>query len=115
MRRASCVLLLALASAACGEPRVVPLADRVGSAPVEDGTPPPAMDDAGLIGEIRRKIMASTTFSAAAQKVEVSAEDGVVTLRGSVENEREKAELVAIARDAAGEARVRDQLEIAKR
>jgi osmotically-inducible protein OsmY len=109
MRRGVRVAVLALAMAGCNDPRLAE--PELNGARGSESAP----DDAALIREIRRKIMASTTFSADAQKVEVVSEDGVVTLRGPVENEQEKAALVAIAREAPGVARVDDQLEIASR
>lgn len=114
-------LALVLGLAACGAACAARPFTDVTSLRARDGTPQglvggsPIPNDVALVREIRAKIIDSTMFSADAQNVDVSAENGVVTLSGSVETEQEKAAIVAIARDAPGVARVRERLEVAKR
>jgi osmotically-inducible protein OsmY len=125
MRIGLCALALVLGVAACdAAPVATPGAAGLAHGTARtgrDGKPQaplatsPIPDDVALIREIHQKIIDSTTFSAEAQDVEVSAENGVVTLSGSVETEQEKAALVAIAREAPGVAGVRERLEVAKR
>jgi hyperosmotically inducible protein len=72
--------------------------------------------DVEITRSIREKVVAGEEeFSTDAQNVKVITDAGVVTLRGPVENEREKRAIAEIARKTAGVTGVNDQLEVATR
>ena len=67
--------------------------------------------------EVTRQIRAQIVdgdFSTDAENVKVITEQGVVTLRGPVESDEERQAIVEIARRYAGNARIDDQLEVAR-
>jgi osmotically-inducible protein OsmY len=67
--------------------------------------------DVDLIQRIRSGITSIDSMSLQARNVKVISQDGVVTLRGPVESEREKASIEMLARNA-GATRIDNQLEI---
>ena len=69
--------------------------------------------DLALTRQIRQAITDDDSLSTEAQNVKVITQNGVVVLRGPVENAGEKATIVAIANRTAGVSRVDDQLEVA--
>ena len=69
--------------------------------------------DLALTRQIRQAITDNDSLSTEAQNVKVITQNGVVVLRGPVENAGEKATIVAIASRTAGVSRVDDQLEVA--
>jgi hypothetical protein len=72
--------------------------------------------DVEITRKIREQLVAGDEpLSEHAQNVVVDAEQGVVTLSGPVENEREKEIVLTIARSTEGVTRVEDRLEIAQR
>ena len=73
--------------------------------------------DLEITRQIREKIVAGKgdPFSTDAQNVKVVTKDGVVTLRGPVETQREKEAIASIARETDGVKSVDDQLEVASR
>ena len=80
---------------------------------------PPAPAEAELDLEIERRIReklvaGSEPLSGYAQSIEVTAEQGIVTLRGPVENPREREVVLSIARSTEGVTQVDDRLEIAE-
>jgi hypothetical protein len=89
-------------------------ADDAGMTPTDQSSDP---KDLEITRQIREKIVAGKgdPFSTDAQNVKVVTNDGVVTLRGPVETEREKEAIASIARETDGVKRVDDQLEVASR
>ena len=63
--------------------------------------------------QIRKAVVDDSKLSATAKNVKIITQDGVVTLRGPVKNNQEKAEIAAIAQKVDGLKRVDNQLEIA--
>ena len=63
---------------------------------------------------IRAGIVSNDSLSFDARNVKVVTEGGVVTLRGPVRSDDEKAAIVEIATRTAGVTRVDDQLEVAR-
>ena len=61
---------------------------------------------------IRRAIVHDSSLSTMAKNVKIMTQDGVVTLRGPVKSEAEKAKVAELARAHAGNAKVEDQLEV---
>ena len=61
---------------------------------------------------IRRAIVHDGALSTMAKNVKIMAQNGVVTLRGPVKSEAEKAKVAELARAHAGNAKVEDQLEV---
>ena len=68
--------------------------------------------DAALAERIRRAIVKDNNFSTTAKNVKVLFKDGIVTLRGSVRNDQEKAEIITRTRRIAGTAKIDDELDI---
>jgi osmotically-inducible protein OsmY len=69
--------------------------------------------DRTITQNIRKAITADDSLSTNAKNVKIITDDGTVTLRGPVKNEKEKADIEAKARQIAGVKRVDNQLEIA--
>lgn len=68
--------------------------------------------DRELTAAIRREIVKDDSLSTNAHNVKVIAQNGVVTLRGPVKSEAEKAAVGAKAQRASGVKRVDNQLEV---
>lgn len=68
--------------------------------------------DRELLQRIRKAVIADDSLSFTAKNVKIITRDGRVTLRGSVNNAREKATLEKTALDAAGPKRVTNELEV---
>lgn len=71
--------------------------------------------DLAITQHIRRSVVSNDELSTNAQNVKIITVDGVVTLRGPVETEEEKAFIVAAARSAPQVKRIDDQLEVETR
>lgn len=69
--------------------------------------------DLGITQQIRQGVMKADALSMTAKNVKIITVDGMVTLRGPVTSDRERADVVAIARTVAGVKHVDNQLEIA--
>jgi len=69
--------------------------------------------DLAITQRIRQDVVKSDALSMTAKNVKIITVNGVVTLRGPVSSDKEKADIAAIAKQAPGVARVDDQLEIA--
>jgi hypothetical protein len=68
--------------------------------------------DRQLTANIRKAIVDDDALSTYAHNVKIVTHDGVVTLRGPVKSEAEKATVVAKAQQVAGVKRVENQLEV---
>jgi hyperosmotically inducible protein len=68
--------------------------------------------DRDLLQRIRKAVIADDSLSFTAKNVKIITRDGRVTLRGSVNNAREKATLEKTALDAAGPKHVSNELEV---
>lgn len=71
--------------------------------------------DLTLTREIRRGLMADKSLSTDAKNVKVITINGVVTLRGPVNTEKEKSTIEAKAQSIAGTSNVDSQLEVIRR
>lgn len=69
--------------------------------------------DLKITQEIRKAVVADSELSTNAQNVKIISLNGVVTLRGPVKNEAEKASVGMKAQQTAGVTRVDNQIEIA--
>jgi len=69
--------------------------------------------DRTITQNIRQALTADDALSTNAKNVKIITNDGMVTLRGPVNSEKEKAEIEAKAKRVAGVKRVDNQLEIA--
>lgn len=72
-----------------------------------------ASDDLAITRHIRRAVVSYDGLSMSARNVVIVTRDGVVTLRGTVDNPNERVVVTQLARDATGVVRVEDRLEIA--
>jgi osmotically-inducible protein OsmY len=83
--------------------------------PVPDSTSPAATEqrsDAGITMSIQAKYFASDNVKA--REIDVDTDSGVVTLRGSVDNDTQRQEAEQIARGVAGVVRVDNQLTVGR-
>jgi osmotically-inducible protein OsmY len=71
--------------------------------------------DRTLTQRIRQDIVADDSLSVSAKNVKIISANGIVTLRGPVKSEEERARIVAAAQQIAGKNNVQNQLEIAGR
>ena len=69
-------------------------------------------DDLQITQAIRRGLMKDDNLSSDAKNIKVITANGQVTLRGPVNNAREKTKVEQIAKSAAGGARIVDQLDV---
>jgi osmotically-inducible protein OsmY len=82
----------------------------VNQTPIDQGN---SSADIQLTQQIRKLVVNGTNnFSVAAQNIKIITQNGQVTLRGPVENDSEKTSIDALAKSAAGENNVTDQLEV---
>lgn len=72
------------------------------------------VSDADLTKAVKDAFIADSTIAAFADKVEVAADKGVVTLSGKVDSEKTKLDFGVKARGVAGVDRVVNDIEIAK-
>jgi hyperosmotically inducible protein len=125
MTRTSPVFLLALVSllgSACDKQdadRSPPASDNTKVNQRDRGGSITPMDQSNLQADldvtqkIRKALVADDTLSQDAKNVKVITNGGVVTIRGPVKNEAERASVEAVARRMAGGNRVEVQVEIA--
>ncbi|AMC37062.1 hyperosmotically inducible protein [Janthinobacterium sp. B9-8] len=69
-------------------------------------------EDRKLLAAVRRTVVDDNTLSTSGQNVKILARDGVVTLRGPVDNESEKNKLGDLAKQVAGVTSVLNQLDV---
>jgi osmotically-inducible protein OsmY len=69
--------------------------------------------DRTITQQIRQGVVGADEVSAGAKNVKIITVDGVVTLRGPVENVTEKTSIAALAKKVEGVKRVDNQLEVA--
>lgn len=69
--------------------------------------------DRNVTQQVRQGVIADDALSTTSKNVKIITVDGVVTLRGPVKSEQEKASVAAIAQRVAGVKRVDNQLETA--
>jgi hyperosmotically inducible protein len=72
-------------------------------------------NDLKITQEIRKAITDDTSLSFDARNIKVITRDSVVTLRGPVEDDKEKAAIAEKAQKVAGVARVDNQLDVKRR
>ena len=69
-------------------------------------------EDTKVTADIRRAIVKDSSLTMAAKNVKVITAEGIVTLRGPVKSAEEKTKIEQLAADAAGGAKIDNQLEI---
>jgi hyperosmotically inducible periplasmic protein len=96
-------------------------ADNTGRNAEDHGSATPTADqavtapgDLDLTQAIRQAIVGDSTLSTDAHNVKIIVRDGVVTLRGPVASEAERAAVGGIAARAAGPHKIVDELEVTK-
>jgi len=85
--------------------------DRSG-APASSGDQGVNEDERRITHEIHQAILDDPSLSAAAQDIQVTIKDGVVTLRGPVQSRQEKAQVAAAAQRVSGITRIDNRLDI---
>ncbi len=68
--------------------------------------------DVKMTAAIRRAVVHDGSLSMAAKNVKIITANGMVTLRGPVKTEAEKAKIAELAKSAAGDAKIDNQLEV---
>jgi hyperosmotically inducible periplasmic protein len=86
--------------------------DRAGST-LTPGDQSESQADLDLTQRVRQAVVADTSLSTSAHNIKIITVDGVVTLRGPVTSEQEKAKVVAAAQQIAGVKQVENHLEVA--
>lgn len=69
-------------------------------------------DDVKMTAAIRRAVVKDDSLSSMAKNVKIITADGVVTLRGPVKSDAEKAKIGELAQSSAGNAKIDNQLEV---
>ncbi len=69
-------------------------------------------DDVKVTAAIRRAIVKDHSLSSMAKNVKIITASGVVTLRGPVKSDAEKAKIAELAQSSAGNAKIDNQLEV---
>ena len=87
-----------------------PPLDSVGTTGVTAPPPAPALDDATVTSLVQANYFRDPAIKA--RTIDVQAVNGVVTLRGQVASESERAQALSLARSAAGVQRVEDHLTV---
>jgi len=77
-----------------------------------DEVPHRGAEDLAITSRIRQTLLEPNALSLSAKNVTIVTDRGQVTLYGLVESEAERREVANIAREFAGSARVRENLEI---
>ena len=130
--KTSMVLLILLAAAGCSkneepsanthDPMAVPAADDTGrNARDREGVQPTAQDqsenavDRTITQQIRKQVVDQDDMSMNGKNVKIVTIDGVVTLRGPVQSEKERTDIGSVAKKVDGVKRVDNQLEIASK
>ena len=85
--------------------------DRTGET-MTSGDQSNSSEDTKLTAAIRRAVVADKSLSMTAKNVKIITANGVVTLRGPVKTDAEKATVEKLAQSAAGGARIDNQLEV---
>lgn len=83
--------------------------DEAAVTPLDQGNSPADLE---MTQKIRQGVVADDALSSNAKNVKIITKNGAVTLRGPVKDEAEKARVVAIAKNIAGQAPVDVQLEV---
>jgi osmotically-inducible protein OsmY len=71
-----------------------------------------AKADVELLAAVRRSVVKDKSLSTTAHNVKILAANGVVTLRGPVKSDEEKAKVEALARQVAGVTSVQNNLDV---
>ena len=69
-------------------------------------------EDVKITAAIRRAVVRDHSLSMTAKNVKIITANGMVTLRGPVKSDTEKAKIVELAQSAAGNATIDNQLEV---
>jgi hyperosmotically inducible protein len=69
-------------------------------------------EDVKITAAIRRAVLRDHSLSMTAKNVKIITANGMVTLRGPVKSDTEKAKIVELAQSAAGNAKIDNQLEV---
>lgn len=72
-------------------------------------------EDIKITAAIRRAVVGDHTLSMTAKNVKIITANGVVTLRGPVNSDAEKATIAKLAKASAGKAKIENQLEVKNR
>jgi osmotically-inducible protein OsmY len=71
-----------------------------------------SQEDVRITAAIRRAVVRDNSLSTTAKNVKIITANGMVTLRGPVKNDAEKAKIAELAQSAAGNAKIDNQLEV---
>jgi hyperosmotically inducible protein len=71
-----------------------------------------SQEDVKITAGSRRAVVRDNSLSTTAKNVKIITANGMVTLRGPVKNDAEKAKIAELAQSAAGNAKINNQLEV---
>ena len=71
-----------------------------------------SQEDVKITAAIRRAVVRDNSLSTTAKNVKIITANGMVTLRGPVKNDAEKAKIAELAQSAASNAKIDNQLEV---
>jgi osmotically-inducible protein OsmY len=71
-----------------------------------------SQEDVKITAAIRRAVVGDNSLSMTAKNVKIITANGMVTLRGPVNNDAEKTKIAELAQSAAGNAKIDNQLEV---
>ncbi len=69
-------------------------------------------EDVKVTAAVRRAVVGDNSLSITAKNVKIITANGIVTLRGPVKSDAEKAKIAELAQSAAGNAKIDNQLEV---
>ena len=69
-------------------------------------------EDTKITASVRRAVVGDNSLSMTAKNIKIITANGTVTLRGPVKSDGEKAKIADLARSAAGDANIDNQLEV---
>src|ERR1700730_6791199 len=76
------------------------------------GAQPNTSQDVQFTAAIRRAVVMDHSLSMTAKNAKIITSNGMITLRGPVKSDAEKAKIVELARSAVGNAKIDNQLEV---
>jgi hyperosmotically inducible periplasmic protein len=82
--------------------------------PAPPQSTPSGMSDSQVTSKVRQALMNDNSTQPVASNVKISTRNGMVTLKGKVDNQADKDAVIAKAKSIAGDANVKDDISVAK-
>jgi sporulation protein YlmC with PRC-barrel domain len=81
---------------------------------IKENQPAMSVSESALIEKVRAAFKADSSLAPVADGIDIAQKDGVVTLKGQVDNEQQKDALIKAAKTAAGVSDVKDEITVRK-